>query len=99
MTGTKNGLKRSIQVSGISTFPRYPERSCSGAFSLHKGLSFVRVSERKLAEAQATTRKRLDQLPRMRPAAFWQRRKRSGDWGIVTAVGFCPYTAEELQLP
>jgi hypothetical protein len=40
----------------------------------------------------------LDCLARMRPVAYWRRPNTVGNWGIVTAVGFRPRTAEELDL-
>jgi hypothetical protein len=40
----------------------------------------------------------LDQLARMRPAPYWRRANTVGNWGIVTAVGFRPRTADELGL-
>jgi len=40
----------------------------------------------------------LDQLARMRPAPYWRRPNTVGNWGIVTAVGFHPRTADELGL-
>jgi hypothetical protein len=43
-------------------------------------------------------RQALDQLARMRPAPYWRRPNTVGNWGIVTAVGFRPRTANELGL-
>jgi hypothetical protein len=40
----------------------------------------------------------LGSLARMRPAPYWRRPNTVGNWGIVTAVGFHPRTAEELGL-
>jgi hypothetical protein len=44
-------------------------------------------------------RQALDCLARMRPSPLWRRPNTVGNWGIVTAVGFRPRTAEELGLP
>jgi hypothetical protein len=44
----------------------------------------------------ADYREALDALARMKPAAYWRRPNTAGNWGIVTAVGFRPRTAEEL---
>lgn len=38
----------------------------------------------------------LDALARMKPAAYWRRPNSAGNWGVVTAVGFRPRSAEEL---
>lgn len=46
----------------------------------------------------ADYREALDALARMKPAAYWRRPNTAGNWGIVTAVGFHPRTAEELSL-
>jgi len=43
-------------------------------------------------------RQALDQLARMRPAPYWRCPNTVGNWGIVTAVGFRPRTADELGL-
>jgi hypothetical protein len=43
-------------------------------------------------------RQALDRLARMRPSPLWRRPNTVGNWGIVTAVGFHPRTAEELGL-
>lgn len=43
-------------------------------------------------------RQALDALARMKPAAYWRRPNSAGNWGIVTAVGFRPRSAEELGL-
>jgi hypothetical protein len=43
-------------------------------------------------------RKALDRLAKMRPAQYWRRPNTAGNWGIVTAEGFRPRTAEELGL-
>jgi hypothetical protein len=41
-------------------------------------------------------RQALDALARMKPAAYWRRPNSAGNWGIVTAAGFRPRTAEEI---
>ncbi|UPT99428.1 hypothetical protein J4G48_0015845 [Bradyrhizobium barranii subsp. apii] len=43
-------------------------------------------------------RQALDALARMKPAAYWRRPNSAGNWGIVTAVGFRPRSAEELGI-
>ncbi|MHC2841718.1 hypothetical protein [Bradyrhizobium diazoefficiens] len=43
-------------------------------------------------------RRALDALARMKPAAYWRRPNSAGNWGIVTAAGFRPRSAEELGL-
>ncbi|WP_085966020.1 hypothetical protein [Bradyrhizobium japonicum] len=43
-------------------------------------------------------RQALDALARMKPAAYWRRPNSAGNWGIVTAAGFRPRSAEELGL-
>jgi hypothetical protein len=56
------------------------------------------VGGRGLEQTFADYREALDHLARMRPAPYWRRPNSVGNWGIVTAVGFRPRTAEELGL-
>lgn len=43
-------------------------------------------------------REALDSLARMKPKAYWRRPNSAGNWGIVTAAGFRPRSAQELGL-
>jgi hypothetical protein len=43
-------------------------------------------------------RQALDALARLKPAAYWRCPNSAGNWGIVTAAGFRPRSAEELGL-
>ena len=43
-------------------------------------------------------RQALDALARMKPTAYWRRPNSAGNWGIVTAAGFRPRSAQELGL-
>jgi hypothetical protein len=40
----------------------------------------------------------LNCLARMKPASYWKHPNKANNWGTVTAVGFRPRTAEELDL-
>ncbi|WP_179883721.1 hypothetical protein [Bradyrhizobium diazoefficiens] len=46
----------------------------------------------------ADYRQALDALARMKPTAYWRRPNSAGNWGIVSAAGFRPRSAQELGL-
>lgn len=54
----------------------------------------LKNSERKFSDY----REALDHLARMQPSAYWRRPNSSGNWGIVTSVGFRPRTTAQLDL-